>query len=263
MTAAPELNRMLTTLGQDLAQVALVPGSVMSTDHQHADDYMRMDPGGLWRAVWVRAPRIVLVTVLLLAVTFAILMFVPKTYESSASLLVEPRDSTYTRSATDTGAASSGSSVNSDALISSQIELIKSRDLLLEVVDSQKLRSVPEFSGTGFNPINTILALIGRKPEARSLDETVLANLSDRMTVIRERDSAVISVFVRSTDATLAAQIANAIATAHVKRRAEQSVTDTTDASVWLLGEIDKLRAKVKAAETSVANYKVEHNLYL
>jgi len=236
----------------------------MSTDYQHADEDMRMDAGGLLRAVWVRMPRIVLVTVLLLAVTFTILMFVPKAYESSASLLVEPRDSTYTRSATDTGSGSTAaSSVSADALISSQIELIKSRDLLLEVVDSQNLRSVPEFSGAGFNPVTALLSLVGKKPDAKSLDETVLANLSDRMTVIRERDSAVISVFVRSTDASLAAQIANAIAQEHVKRRAAQSVTDTTDAKVWLQGEIDDLRKKVSAADTAVANYKVEHNLFV
>ena len=235
----------------------------MSTQDQHADDDVRMDAGGLMRAVWVRMPRIVLVTVLLLAVTFAILMFVPKTYESSASLLVEARDSTYTRSATDTASSSSGSTANSEALISSQIELIKSRDLMLEVVDSQKLRSVPEFSGAGFNPINTILALMGRKQEPKSLDETVLANLSDRMTVIRERDSAVISVFVRSTSPDLAAAIANAVAEAHVKRRGAQSVADTSDAVIWLQGEIDELRAKVSAAEKRVADYKVANGLFV
>ncbi len=74
----------------------------MSTDYQPADDDVRMDAGGLLRAVVARLPRIVLVTVLLLAATFALLMFVPKTYESSASLLVEARDSSYTRSAGDT-----------------------------------------------------------------------------------------------------------------------------------------------------------------
>jgi uncharacterized protein involved in exopolysaccharide biosynthesis len=235
----------------------------MSSEDQHADDDMRMDAAGLMQAVWVRLPRILLVTALLLAATFAILMFVPKTYESSASLLVEPRDSSYMRSATEPASSSSGSAVNTEALISSQIELIKSRDLLLEVVDSQNLRSVPEFSGAGFNPINTVLSLLGRKPEPKSIDERVLANLADRMTVIRERDSAVISVFVRSADPQLAADIANAIATAHVKRRAAQSVTDTADAKVWLQGEIDKLRTKVSAAETAVANYKVEHGLFV
>jgi uncharacterized protein involved in exopolysaccharide biosynthesis len=234
----------------------------MSTDYQHADDDMRMDAAGLMRAVVARLPRIVLVTVLLLAATFAVLIFIPKVYESSASLLVEARDSTYTRSVGDTG-TSSAAGVTAEALISSQIELIKSRDLLLEVVDSQKLRSVPEFSGAGFNPVTAVLSLMGRKPEARSLDETVLANLSDRMTVIRERDSAVISIFVRSTDPELAAGIANAVAQAHVSRRAAQSVADTTDAKIWLQGEIDKLRTKVNAADKRVADYKIENGLFV
>ena len=63
-------------------------------------------------------------------------MFVPRVYESSASLLVEPRDNVYTRAANE--AASSDNGVNADALMSSQIELIKSRDLLLEVADCRK-----------------------------------------------------------------------------------------------------------------------------
>lgn len=232
----------------------------MSSDFERADD-VRMDVRALIAAVLSRGLRILLVTVLLLVATAAVLLFIPKSYESSASLLVEPRSNIYTRAAMDLGSA--GTSVNTEALMSSQIELIKSRDLLLEVVDSENLRSVPEFSNAGFSPIGFVLRLIGRGPEQRSVDETVLGNLADRMTVIRERDSAVISIYVRSTDAELAARIANAIAAAHVKRRGAQSLTDTADATVWLEEEIDKLRPKVSAAETAVANYKVENDLFV
>lgn len=223
----------------------------MSTDYQHADDDMRMDAGGLLRAVWARMPRIVLVTVLLVAATFAILLFVPKTFESSASLLVEPR-----------GDAAS-SSVNADALISSQIELIKSRDLLLAVVKAEKLTEKDEFRSMGFNPVNSVMSLMGRKPEPKSLEETALTNLSDRMTVIRERDSAVISVFVRSVDPVLAAQLANAIAAEHVKRRGAQSLSDAGDTKVSLSRDIDVQRARVTAADQAVATYKVENGLYV
>lgn len=222
----------------------------MSSEDQHADDAVRMDAAGPMRAVWVRLPRILLVTVLLVAATFAILLLVPRTYESSASLLVEPISSAAT-------------AVDTDALVASHIELIKSHDLLLDVVDSQNLRSVPEFTAPGFNPIGAILSLVGSKPEPKSVDEQVLANLGDRMTVTREGDSAVISVLVRSVDPQVAADVANAIALAHVNRRATQSVTDRADGQVWLQGEINKLRAKVSAAETAVANYKVEHGLFV
>ena len=64
------------------------------------------------------------------------------------------------------------------------------------------------------------------------------AYLNERLTVIRERDSAVISVYVRSADPQLAAGIANAIAAEHVKRRAGQSVTDTAEATAWLAQQI-------------------------
>ncbi len=81
---------------------------------------------------------------------------------------------------------------------------------------------------------------MGRKPEPRSVDETVLGNLNERLTVIRERDSAVVSIYVRSADPQLAAGIANAIAAEHVKRRAGQMVTDTAEATVWLQQEIEQ-----------------------
>lgn len=220
-------------------------------------DADRLDMGGLLHAIRMRWVRIALVTLVVTGLVGAALMFVPKTYESSASLLVEQRDNSYTGSA-----AQSGSAVSMDALMSSQIELIKSRDLLLEVEKSQGLESIPEFATPTPSPVGMLLSLLGRPPAPRSVEETVLTNLADRMTVIRERDSAVISIFVRSSNPELAASLANAIAAAHVKRRAQQSASDAAEATVWLQQEIDRLRLKVQQADTAVANFKVKNNLF-
>ena len=224
-----------------------------------SDDDLRMDVPALFGALVRKWKRVVLVTLALLVATGVLLMFVPKVYESSAGLLVEQRDNGLTGI---TQPANSSSAISVDALMSSQIELIKSRDLLLDVINSQDLRSVPEFTNSGFSPAGLLLGMIGRKPAPSSLDETVLSNLQDRLSVIRERDSAVITVSVRSTDAKLAARVANAIAAAHVKRRAQQTASDAAEATVWLQGEIDRLRTKVEAAETAVANYKIANNLF-
>src|SRR5690606_3111430 len=104
----------------------------MSPESAPAED-LRMDVGALFGALWARLLRIVIVTALLLAATFVILMFVPRLYESSASLLVEDRSSSFTQ-ATGTTAATAGGGIAIDALMSSQIELVKSRDTLLAVV---------------------------------------------------------------------------------------------------------------------------------
>lgn len=223
----------------------------------------KIDVGAVLGAVVRRLPRIILVTLLLLAATFVYFMFQPRLFESSASILVEPRSNIYTRSPNEPAPSYSARDAG---VVSSQIELLKSRDTLIKVIDLLDLRSVAEFngagSGGGFSPGALIGRLLGRASAPTSVDETVLANLYDRMTVIQERDSAIISVLVRSTDPDLAARIANAVANAHVARRTQLSLSDTADASSWLRDEIAKLRVSVTEAETAVANFKVANDLY-
>lgn len=234
----------------------------MAFESQMARD-ARIDVGAVLGAVVKRLSRVAIVTAGLLAVTFVIVMFMPRLYESSASILVEPRSNIYFRASNEQVPSASGSDAS---VVSSQIELIKSRDTLLPVIDKLDLRSVPEFNGAGgggFSPFAIVSQLLGRRSTPVSVDEVVLNNLYDRLTVIQERDSRIISVLVRSTSPQLAADIANAVANAHVARRAELSLSDTAEASSWLADEIAKLRVSVTAAETAVANFKVDNDLFI
>lgn len=221
---------------------------------------MRVDLRVLLGALWSRWLRIVLVTLALLAATFAVMLFVPKVYESTASVLVEERSNAFTRAA---GEQPPSSAAATDALLLSQIELIKSRDTLLSVVDALNLREVREFNGASSSPLGMVMQLFGARSEARGGDERVLENLDDRLTVSREGSSSVISIHVRSTDPVLAARIANAIADAHVQRRAGLSLSDTAEATGWLETEIAKLRTRVQTAEGAVANYRADNDLFL
>lgn len=222
----------------------------------------RIDVAAVLDAVGKRLPRIILLTLALLAATFALLLFVPRLYESSASILVESRSNIYSRAANEQAPSASSADAST---VSSQIELIKSRDTLLKVIDQLDLRSVSEFNGAGsggFSPLGLVSRLLGRSSTPVSVDETVLNNLYARLTVVQERDSNLISVLVRSTDPQRAADIANAVANAHVARRAQLSLSDTAEASGWLRDEIDRLRVVVKDAETAVANFKVDNDLF-
>jgi succinoglycan biosynthesis transport protein ExoP len=230
----------------------------MSADTRPEDQ--RIDMGAIIGALLSRWLRIIIVTILALGTTFAILQFVPKLYESSAGILVETRSNAATRVPGEQ--VSTQPTIPVEAMMSSQIELIKSRDTLLTVIDTENLRSEPEFTGVGFNPVSFVLQLMGRQSEARSVDETVLQNLIERLTVVRERDSAVISVLFRSTNPDLAARVANAIANAHVQRRTALSLSDTAEASAWLEQEIARLRVKVEEAESAVADYRVDNDLF-
>jgi uncharacterized protein involved in exopolysaccharide biosynthesis len=222
----------------------------------------RIDVTAVLAAVGRRLPRIIIVTLLVLAAAFLVLTMLPRLYESSASILVEPRSNVYTRSANEQAPASTSGDAS---VVSSQIELIKSRDTLLGVIDKLDLRSKPEFNGSeaSFSPLGVIMQLIGRGSTPVSVDERVINTLYDRMTVIQQRDSRIISILVRSTDPQLAADIANAVAEAHVARRAQLSLSDTAEASDWLRQEIERLRTVVGDAEAAVAQYRVDNDLFI
>lgn len=230
----------------------------MSVSESQADD-VRIDVAALLGALKARWLRILVVTLVLLGATFTVLLFVPKLYESSASILVEQRNNAFTRIGNE---QQSLGSITVAELAASQVQLIKSRDLLLSVVDELNLRDVREFSGASVSPVALILQLFGVKPEVKSGDEKVLENLGERLSVGQAGTSSVVTVSVQSTDPELAAAIANAIANAHVKRRADLSLSDTAEASGWLETEIAKLRTKVQQAENAVANYKADNDLF-
>jgi succinoglycan biosynthesis transport protein ExoP len=199
-----------------------------------------------------RVLRIGLLTGVVLAATAGVLLVVPKTYESSAGLLVAVAPS-----------ASAVGAADFDAVMSSRLELIKSRELLLEVVDVEKLRSVPEFAEQGFAPVTLLMRLVGQGGDGRSVDETVLSHLADRITVARQPDSALLSVTARSSDPALAARIANTLARTYANRRSAQMLADAADADVWLQQEIEKQRMKVREADTAVAEYRAENGLFI
>lgn len=222
----------------------------------------RIDVAAVFGALGRKLPRIIVVTLLILGATFLVLMMMPRLYESSASILVEPRSNVYVRAANEQAPAAL---VGDASVVSSQIELIKSRDTLLGVIDRLDLRSNPEFNGSqsGFSPLGVVMQLIGRGSSPVSVEERVLNTLYDRMTVIQQRDSRIISILVRTTDPQLSAEIANAVADAHVARRAQLSLSDTAEASGWLNQEIERLRVAVRDAEARVAQYRVDNDLFV
>ena len=198
-----------------------------------------IDASVILKAVVSKLLRIGFVTVLLLAATYAVLLFVPKLYESRAELLVEPRNTAYTSAASNQSAETYYIDI---ATVSSQIELIKSRDTILAAVEAAALRDAPAFEGWS--------------------DSRLVAEISENLVVTQERASRLISVAYRHTDADLAAKVANAIVQAHVQRRAGQQISDTVDATAWLQQEINRLRESVVNAERAIADFRVQNDLF-
>ncbi|MCF4098212.1 exopolysaccharide transport family protein [Maritalea mediterranea] len=213
-------------------------------------------------AILKRLPRILIVTILVAAAVYVLTSMMTPKYDATASILVEARLDTFVSA--DERRQNGSSQAADDAAIASQIQLLKSRETLLQVVDQLDLRSNPEFTQSSGGLMSTIMGLVGREQTApsKSLDDRIVAKLNGNIVASRARDSRVIDITYRSESRQTAADVANALAAALEKRRSNLTIEDTANATRWLEQEIDRLRKDVAEAENKVAEFRVNNDLF-
>jgi uncharacterized protein involved in exopolysaccharide biosynthesis len=210
-----------------------------------------------------RQLRYLIVFVLLVAGgTYGLLMQLAPVYKSETTLLITSGESSLTAPAQ--SAADSATALDLQA-ITSQVQLIRSRDLALAVVHKLDLLHKTEFDPKANPSVLTRLmrALHLAKPDSEVVTEDrVLDAYYDKLSVYAVDNSRVIGIDFSSTDPQLAADVANAIADEYLSRQKAAKRDTTADAAQWLSDQIVDLRAKVQTAEAKVEQYRAEHDLF-
>ena len=212
----------------------------------------------LWRKKWrILGPALLVGLVALITVQ----VITPR-YQSESRVIVEGRDNIYLRP--DADKDTMDRTVDQEA-VTSQAQLILSRDLANQVIEKLKLNQRPEFNSAlgGVSPIKTVLGLLGivRNPMSMTPEERVLEAYYDRLTVYPVDKSRVIVIDFLSEDPELAAQVANAIADGYLQLLQKVKQDQAQTGSQVLAGQIDTLRKKVVAAEAKVEAYRAKSGL--
>ena len=151
--------------------------------------------------------------------------------------------------------------------VTSQVQLVQSRDLAREIIKKNKLAELPEFDPVlqGFSPLKSLLALvgIGRDPFSLTPEERVLEAYYERFTAYAVDKSRVIVVEFQSRDPELAARVANSIAEGYLVLQQDARQQQAKSASQWLSGEIESLRKKVAEAESRVEDFRSKSSLFV
>jgi len=221
------------------------------------------DMRGLGRVLWQKKARIFGFTLLVTGVAFVVVDAITPRYQSEARLLLETRDSVFLRAESDK--IGERGTVDPEA-VTSQVQLVLSRDLAREVIKKEMLADNPEFdpANGGMPGLRAILGAfgVGRDPNTMSRDERTLEAYYDRLNVYAVEKSRVIAVSFSSANPELAALTANTIAETYLKMQQAVKQEQTRAAGIWLAGEIDKMRAKVADAEAKVEDYRSRANLF-
>jgi uncharacterized protein involved in exopolysaccharide biosynthesis/Mrp family chromosome partitioning ATPase len=224
-----------------------------------------LDVRALGRALWRRKRAIIVPTLIVAALTaLAVEVITPK-FKSSATILYEGRENIFLRPEADRSMADRGPA-DAEAL-TSQVQLVLSRDLALDVIKKLKLNELPEFDPllAGIPPWKYALIMVGaaRNPMRMTAEERVLEAYFERLTAFPIDRSRVITVEFESTDPQLAARVTNAVVDGYLALQQSTKQEQTRQTAAWLQGEIDKLRPRVAEADAKVEAFRGKTNLFL
>ena len=242
-----------------------------------------MSPERALSAVRKRLKLVVALPIVLGALTAAIVINVPNRYDASAFVQIDPRQKLV----------SNLDNVVTDLkgdfpTIESEVEVIRSRPIILSVIDTLGLRSDPEFSRK--STLSGLKAMLGisAKSEPPTVErranvirdqiaeilnpespgsstperDEVAAAFAERLRIVRVRTTLLIDIRFSASDAVKAAKIANTVAETYIRQQIETKRRANAAASEILESKIEELRGKVSEAERKVEQWKARNNIF-
>ncbi|MEK1890115.1 MAG: Wzz/FepE/Etk N-terminal domain-containing protein [Phyllobacterium sp.] len=222
-----------------------------------------IDIGALFASLWRNKWRVLFGSLLLTGLAFAALSSVSPKYRAETRILIETRESIFTRPTTQ---QADDRAVIDQEGIKSQVELINSSDLLKRVIAKLDLGKNAELSaGAEPSAIGRLFGEvgIGKNPDAETRDDYILQAVRDRLVVYAVQNSRVIVVQFSSKDPALAAAVANAIANEYIATQQASKSQSNEVATGWLQPEIADLSKRVQEAEAKVAAFRSSSDLLI
>lgn len=216
------------------------------------------------RALARKRGFILLPTLLALALAITAVNMITPRYKSEARILIDGRENTFLRPSGER--AEERTALDPEA-VTSQVQLVLSRDLARDIIRKNRLGELPEFDPVlrGVSPLKSIAAMMGlvKDPLAMSPDERVMDAYYERLTVYAVDKSRVLVIEFQSQDPAMAAQVANSIADGYLVVQQNARQAQAKSASQWLAGEIQSLRKKVEEAESRVEEFRAKSNSFM
>src|SRR5262249_51551123 len=230
-----------TSKGEPAAEAAAEASPALDGD---------LDMRTLRRALWRRRRWIIIPTIAVCALTAVGVNFLTPRYKSEARILYEGRENIFLRPEVDK-AVQERAGADQEA-VTSQVQLVLSREVALDVIKRLKLAELPEFDPVlrGISPVKYRLMPAGvvRDPMRMTAEERVLEAYYDRLTAFAIERSRVIAIEFQSSDPELAARAANAVAARYLEVQQTAKQDQTRAAGQRLAGEVATLRRDVAAA---------------
>lgn len=259
--------------GRALGPAGLAPGKILSTSPQQPDDEggRALDLGQILRAVWRGKWLILLLATIgaLIAGYYAFKVAEPR-YASTARLTFQVREQP------NLNIESVVSGVSTEqASINTELQVLRSRKLLMRVVERLKLDENPEFNPWlepapkySLDTLRTSLRnlITGEKPDTSAPDaagQTLAATraLAAAVSVAALRNTYIFDIRATTGDPRVSTQIANTLADVYLDEQIEVKFSATEHAVTWLSERVDSLEKELRQKEDDIKHLRSDTEL--
>ena len=149
--------------------------------------------------------------------------------------------------------------------LDTEVRILKSDLLALQVIRQLNLDRRPEFAGKAGSATKTSSSPLELTPDALQSDSTktsdVLADFKGSLQVALVPNTRIIEIRYRSPDKNLAARVVNTLANTYVEQNFKTRFESTMQASDWLSKQLVDLQIKVETSQEKLVQYQKEHEI--
>jgi polysaccharide biosynthesis transport protein len=145
--------------------------------------------------------------------------------------------------------------------LDTEVQILRSDLLALEVVKQLNLDHRTEFGGTGMRSSSSLeLTTDALQPDSARAD-ALLASFKGNLRVLLEPNTRIIDIHFRSPNRELAATVVNTIANTYIEQNFKTRFESTMQASDWLSRQLVDLQMKVETSQEKLVKYQKDHQI--
>jgi succinoglycan biosynthesis transport protein ExoP len=253
---------------ENMDQANFRPMTIFQKEQKDHDTFIDLDK--LWSAAMRRMGVIGVCVAVMVVLAGVYLLFAQPMYTAMTNILMDDNLSRYAEEQTDNQSAQM-----LDNQMSSAVEILKSKELALSVVDKAKLADNDLIVDPPKSPVDLIKGMLkgvtslvssGTPPPteeqiAAGRREKAAAVIQQALTVDRIGRSSVVSLSIKSPDPLLSTKITKTYAESYLTEQLNANFDATERASVWLQERLNDLNTRAQQASLAVEQYKREKGL--
>src|SRR5579863_1218284 len=245
----PTVREIQPTPGLDLGRPAGPPIYPQTPNHESAI-------GEYWHVLrkhwWIIAACVATI----FSVVAIASLRMPKIYEAGGTIAINKPDNSLNFQNT----ATFSLDYYDPSELETEVKILQSDVLALEVIRSLNLDQRPEYGGQSSNSPSADLArdpLQSDPGKAASL----LGGFKGNLRVALSQNSRIIEVHYRSTDPDTAANVVNSLMQTYIQDNRRTRFESTMAASDWLQKQLVDLKMKVETSQETLVRYQKEHEI--